>query len=295
LKIIPLGSLFAGLAAILYAACCITIRLSTPHLTAMQMVFGRSVVGLLIVVAAARLMRLEIRGRRRGLLIVTGFVATTGFLCLNVALMILPVFEALALLYLAPAFAALFSPWLVDEKIAIGDWVLIGVAFAGTLLVIWTGYLSQGIQWGHLLAAGAGLCYGLDITLIRKSRSVNNSLVPFFYISAVGAVVCLAPFIWQTATSPIDIYGAAGMLALGILAACAMLAINKALGMLASPNVAVISMLELPLASVGAFLLFDEAIGWRALIGAGLIIFSAVGLNLKSGIAGWARTSSPVR
>lgn len=248
----------------------------------MQMVFGRSLVGAVFVIILARVLRLDLRGRRRGLLIFTGFVATTGFICLNIALMVLPVFEALALLYLAPVFAALFSPWLMGEKMDLRSWMLITTAFAGTLLVIWTGELSESIQWGHLLAAGSGLCYGLDVTLIRKSRSDNSALTPFFYISAVGTLVCLVPFLRQTAASPLTLTGITVMLSIGILAAGALLATNKALGTLASPNVAVVNMLELPLATVGAFMMFDETVGLRAAAGALLIIFSAVGLNLRS-------------
>ena len=164
----------------------------------------------------------------------------------------------------------------------IADWLLIATAFGGTLLIIWTGRLSGGIQLGHLLAAGSGLCYGLDITMIRKARAANNSLTPFFYISAVGTLACLGPFLWQTATAPIGLEGAAGMLAIGILAACALLATNKALGMLTAPNVGVISMLELPLASLGALMLFGETVGLRQLFGAALIVVSAIGLNFRS-------------
>ncbi len=273
------GVVYAVLAAFSYAAFDMSVRFYKPWLNAWEMMLGRSIFGVILVVVLARWTGVDLMGKNRIFLLVTGLIGTLGILCLMAALLLLTLFEALALLYLFPAFAAIFSPWVTNEKLEFSGWICIVIAFIGTLLIIWTGYVGGGLKWGHLLGLASGMCYGLTITLIRRLRSDNNPLTPFFYLSAVGAVVCVGPVLAQTKHLEIGLPGISGVIAIGALGACALLCSNKALGALPSPQVGVIGMIEVPLGALGGLIFFGERLNWQLLFGAGLILVSSVWLH----------------
>jgi len=56
--------------------------------------------------------------------------------------------------YLYPVFAALLSPFLVNERIGPKLWSLIGVAFCGTIFILWP---QDAASWFHGVPKGHGL------------------------------------------------------------------------------------------------------------------------------------------
>ena len=275
------GLYYAALAALFYAVFNVVLRFVEPHATVWQVIFGRSLFGLICVTLIARQQGIELTGKNRKLLLLNGLIATTSFTCLVAALLLVPIFEALALLYLFPAFAAFFSPRITGERMGGVEWFCIATSFVGTLLIIWPGHLNDSLEWGHLAGLAAGLLYGLTITVTRKLRAVNNALTPFFYISAVGTVACTAILLNLPGGFAMDLPGWTGIIILALLAAGAQLSSNKALGTLASAKVGVINMLEVPIGMVAGYFILGEAIGGRALSGAAFILGGALLLNFK--------------
>lgn len=209
-----------------------------------------------------------------------GVTGAAGVTALTVALIVLPLFEALVLLYLFPAFAALLSPWLTGDRVTGRQWCLVAAACAGSGLVLWSGQLVNGLQLGHLLALLAAFCLGLAFTLTRRISGDNSVLTPFFYICAAGIVVTTGPILFQPESLAISIAGLPALAAVALLATAAHLAGNKALTYLSSPQVGVICMAEVPFGAIIGLLLFGEYLGLRTLMGGVLIIAAGIGLNL---------------
>ena len=277
-----IGTLFAFLSAAIFAILNLAIRFSDPCLTVWHMMFGRSLFGVFAMVLLARCLKTDLLGCNRGQMTITGLTGMAGITCLTGSLILIPLFQALLLLYLYPAFAALLSPLVAGEEIGKKDWLFCAVAFSGTVMIIWTGQIQGGIQWGHLLGLAAAFAYGLYITLVRRLSSRNHSLVPYFYISCAGVVVCTAPLLAQQEMLCVGTTGLFWMLILAVLGAGAHLASNKALYYLPSPRVGVISMTEVFFGGIFGFLFFDESVGWRSILGGVLILSSAVCLTVKT-------------
>ncbi len=275
------GALYAFLSAGLFAMFNLAVKFSKPYLTIWQMMFGRSLLCLIVMAFIARWIGLNLLGQRRKILIVTGLTGMGAVISIMLALLLLPLFEALVLIYLYPIFAALASPRLTGEKMGPYEWMLIGFAFGGMILVLWSGHVGGRLQWGHLFGLTAAFMYGLTLTFIRLLSSKNNPLIPIFYICVAGCIFCIAPLLFQDAPFQIGINGFIGIFAITTLATLAQLAGNKALSLLPSPKVGVISMSEIVIGALCGFFLFSESLSWRSLIGGILIIGSGICISIR--------------
>jgi drug/metabolite transporter (DMT)-like permease len=276
------GVSFAFLSALLFAALNVALRFSEPYLTVWHVMFGRSLFGVAAMLAMARWMQIGLLGRHRPTLVLAGLAGVGGVTCLMAAIYLLPLFEALVLLYLYPVFAAMLSPYVAGDRIRGMDWLLIGLAFAGAVLILWPGQVAGRLQWGHLAGLAAAFGYGLSITLIRRVSAANSPLTPFFYISLVGIFVCIGPLLWQENPIVVQSRGALGLLVISVLAAAAHLASNKALSYLPSPKVGVIGTSEVVFGGILGLVLFNEPMGLRAVLGGCMIISSGVFLTIRS-------------
>ena len=138
-----LGLFYAFLAAAIFSSVNVAVRFSAPYLTVWHIMFGRSLFGVLAMAGVAKWMGMGLLGRRRATLLILGITGFGSLTCLVKALLLLPLFEALLLFYLYTPFTALLSPVLTRDRIRPLDWVFIGSAFAGTVLILWPeDYLS---------------------------------------------------------------------------------------------------------------------------------------------------------
>ncbi len=275
------GLVYAFVAAVCYAGLSTAIRFADAHMCIWHIIFYRSLFGVLVVGLLARMTGVWIFGRQRLTLCLLGLSGAFGVTALTVALILLPLFEALVLLYLFPAFAALLSPWLTSDHVSQRDWIFIGTSCFGTALVLWSGQLGSGIQWGHFLGLFASFCLGLTFTLIRRISADNSPLTPFFYICVAGIVVSIGPVLLQPTLLSISADGLPALLTVAVLATVAHLAGNKALVYLPSPRVGVILMSEVIFGAIIGLLIFGEFLGLQTLLGGVLIIGSGIGLNFN--------------
>ena len=283
LKDHQIGAFYGFLSTVLFSAVDLAIKLFEPYLSVWDMMLGRSLFGIVAIAILAKCSGVSLLGHGRGALVIIGLAGTTFIIFLTLALIMLPLFEAMVLIYLYPVFAALLSPRLTGEKMSSLDWLLIALAFIGTILILWPNHLEGQLRWGHLFGLSAAFLNGLILTLIRLVSARNNPLIPVFYINLAGCVICTGPFLWQNLPLQIETRGIMGLLAMSILATYAYLTINKALARLPSPRVGIIGMTEVVLGGVFGFLIFNESLYWRSILGAVLIVGSGICLILKPG------------
>lgn len=270
-----------GLALALSGAAFATVfdlltRFSSSGITPWTMLMARAVFGIVLVMFIAKKMNLTLIGRNRAGMLITGIITVAGVMCLTIALIRLPIFEALLLLYLYPAFAALFSPFLVGDKTTLKLWGLIGVAFVGTAIILWPGETALTLHTGHAFGMGAGLLQGLALTLVRLYSRDNNALTPFFYFCLAGFVVAAGALVLIDRPPGLNQSGLMVLAAIALTAALAQLSLCKALSCISSAEVGLIGMTEIVFGSILGFLIFQEAILPRQLVGGVLVIGSGL-------------------
>lgn len=276
-----------GAAQMLGAAAMFTIldaviKLGGHQLNVWQMSLGRYVVGAVAVVIMARLAGLSVLGRDRKLLLLRGAAGTVSFLGLIVALTSLELSVALVLFYLFPAFAALFAPWVTRERARGWEWPLIGLAFVGAVIILSPGQGAQTIGPGHIAALIAAASAGLSSSLIRRLRSNNNALTPYFYYCLVGCVICLiAAAGFSSPIVPVDAPAWGLWLAVGLLAMAGQLMMNLGFKHLTAHVGGVLLMSEVALGALVGVLILGESPGWRTAVGSMLIVGTAAIMSLS--------------
>ena len=276
------GLTFALLAAVFAAVYDILTRFYSSGITPWQILLARAIFGLALSVIMARTLGLNLLGRNRAGMLFIALTLVGAVLCLIFALFRLPVFAAVLLLYLYPVFAALFSPFLVNERMGPKLWSLISVAFCGAAFILWPQNLVWSVNWGHLLAIGAGLATGLALTLVRRYSQDNSPLTPFFYFCAVGAVVSVGALSFSAQAMEFSRAGLGVLVGIAITACLAQLCMIKSAACITSAEVGIIGMSEIVFGGLLSFLFFDEAVGLRQLCGGILVISSGVALALDT-------------
>lgn len=278
------GAGLAVLAAFLFSCLNVVIRFSDPYLTVWHMIFGRSLFGVVLLFFMARTLGVGLAGSKRWILFLLGWTGTIGIFLLTVALLRIPLFQALILFYTYPVVAALISPWLTPDTNSLRDWVCIALAFGGTGLILWSGRVSGlELDVGHMAGLGASLFMGLTLTLVRRVSGVNTPLAPIFYISVIGMVASLFPMLHPSVGLAVPLLGLAWLVAIGLFAVLAHIATNKALAYIASAKVGSISMLEVVFGAVYGYALFSEALDWSTLVGGTFILLAGIGLAQSGG------------
>ncbi len=188
----------------LLAVLCFTLldtiakRLVVDNLHPLQVVWGRyvfSFVPLLLVPIVSGWSRLATS--RPGLQLARGLTMIGATLAFFTGLRTLQLADAYALSYISPVLVALMSRFAFGERLTRWQHVALGLAFAGSLVVIRPAFAQAGnaIVFPLLMAVS----YAAYQVLTRIARRTDDATVCVFYASFVGAaLLTLAmPFVWQ--------------------------------------------------------------------------------------------------
>lgn len=179
--------------------------------------------------------------------------------------------------YLAPVFVVLASP-LLGERLTGKKLILPGVALLGMVFV--SGVLQGGISGGRgiILASGAAMLYASVMLLNRKLKSISAYDKTVIQLGVAAAVVL--PYALLTGgfdMSAMTVAGFVPLLIVGIVhTGFAYWLYFGALGQLPSQTVALFSYLDPVVAILLSALLLQEPLGWQGIVGAVLILGSAL-------------------
>ena len=185
--------------------------------------------------------------------------------------------NVLVLLSLAPVFAVLFSGVLMREWITGPAWVVVLLCMLGTWIMI-IGSHGQGHVSGDLMALGAAVVVGINLSMLRRSRSVRH--LPVIALSGAVAGLIVIPFASPLAVSPT---GFAVLLLMGcIQMPLALLLLTRSLYYLPSAETATFLVIEAVFGSLWAFLILSEAPTTATFLGGTLILMTLLVHILRS-------------
>lgn len=266
------------LSAFFFALVGVGVKLAGPDVGVWQVSFYRAVWGILIILGMAAVFRIKFLGPNISLLLIRGVSGTAGFLCMVVALRDIPMAEVMVLFYIFPAFAALFSPWLNDERVSGRQWLMVGLAFAGTVVILAHGGVHQ-IRIGHLAALGTAVLAGLNTALVRRLSGEHSPYcIYFFFCLAATAVSGGGLLAGHEALIP-SARGLAYLALIGVAATAGQVLMNKGFVHLPAAEGGVVLMSQVLIAAAWGVLFFGEPLTWRLAIGGGLIMAGGAGLS----------------
>ena len=252
-----------------------------PDLNTFEIMFLRSLIGLLIVVtigAFAGTLR-QIKTNRLGLHVLRNTAHFTGQNLWFLAVAFIPFSQLFALEFSTPLWVALLAPLFLNEALTRRRLLSVGIGFSGVLIVARPD-LSQ-LNPAILAAMACAICFACSLMTTKKLTTDQSITCILFWLTFMqlgmgGVAVALTGGV----SIPQGINHTWVMI-ISIGGLTAHFCIAKALALAPAIVVIPLDFLRLPLISLVGFLAYDESFEWVVVFGAALI-FAAVFVNLQT-------------
>lgn len=204
-----------------------------------------------------------------------GFRTVAGFTGISLqfaAMASLPLADATAIGFLNPIFAMMLAIPILGERVGPVRWGTAALAFVGALILIRPG--GAGFQPAALLALGAAVIFGLEITLVKRLSDRQPPLQILGTNNAIGLVIASVAvvFVWQTPS----LLGWAVLAAVGALLLAAQACYIAAMRAAEASFFVPFSYSTLIFAALLDLAIFGVMPDAQSLVGAGIIILAAL-------------------
>lgn len=135
------------------------------------------------------------------------------------AFMLLPMPEALSLMFLMPFFVTLLSVTFLRERVNVWAWISVGIGFLGVMIVLRPGF--RALNFGHLCALVAAMSNAVGVIAYRQAGH-NSPRLSLFGSSLIGPLVgngvLMMPHVsWPVGVDWVFLFGYGLLAALGQL------------------------------------------------------------------------------
>jgi len=179
-------------ASLLFAITGAFAKLLSNSISSVEIVFFRNITGLIIISYAIYKVPLIQSGGKPLLLFLRGFIGFSALLMYFYNIANIPLAEAQTFTKTSPIFTAIFSYFLLKEKLSFQAWLGIFVGFIGIIFI--TGFdistLSKTDYLGILSGVGAGLAY-TSIRELKKYYNTRAIVFSFMFIGTLGPVILM--------------------------------------------------------------------------------------------------------
>ena len=248
------------------------------QLTTFQILFFRSIIGLLIVgffLGCSGWRQIFTKCLRVHLLRnLSHFGGQFGWFY---GIAFIPLAEVFALEFTVPVWTAVLATVLLKEQITRARVAAILFGVVGVFLILRPGLAV--IRPAALAVLGCAFCYALSHTLTRKLARVDTPLTILFYMTAIqlplGFVSSI--FDWTTPTLAMLPW----IILVGVAALSGHYCMAQALAIADAIIVVPMDFLRLPLIAAVGFLFYGENLDWFVLAG-GMVMFTGNFLNIQA-------------
>ena len=153
------------------------------HIPAVEIVFFRSVVSLVLSFSFLKLKQIPIWGNNKKLLIARGMAGAISLVLYFTTLQAIPLAGAVTIQFLSPIFTAILGIFIVNEKVAKRQWLFFLISFAGVVII--QGVDNRITTFYFFIGILAALFSGIAFNIIRKLNVSENPVVIVFYFPLV--------------------------------------------------------------------------------------------------------------
>jgi drug/metabolite transporter (DMT)-like permease len=253
------------------------------QIPAVEVAFCRFAFGLLAMLPLQGRRGIQLVGRDRRGLLKRGIWGALAVFFYFLSLQTTTLTHAQLLNYASMVFAPLFSLLLLNERLPRRAVTAIFVAVGGICLITLQGGFAGGLNLGDGYGLLSGILAGASITEIRRLRQTETAWSVFFYLCIVGlpvtggaALLLGQPFVMPTAA------GWWVLLGLAASSVGGQILLTFGYKYVRAGEGGLITMSQLVYSAFAGVLLFHEPLTALTLVGAGLILGSALWLNVGS-------------
>lgn len=269
-------------AGFLFSCMGIFVKLGAEYFSSAELVFYRSVFGLVLLYVVVIVRRLPLRTAHFGNHAWRGITGMIALLLFFHTISILPLATAITLNYTSPLFFAVLMVVVLGERPRVFLVLALLTGFGGVVLLLQPGF-EQELWRTQLMGVTAGALSGfayLNVKQLGKLGEPEWRVVFYFtLISSVGSMLWMIGKTWHT----IGWHELWILLGLGITATLAQLALTRAHHEGDSLVVGALAYSTVIFASLWGVLLWNEVLSWQE--------WTAIAIIVLSGIVA-ARTSS---
>ena len=191
--------------------------------------------------------------------------------CLFISWGHLPLAQAALIKQTAPFFIPLIALFWLRERITRVTVLAIGVGFVGVWLILDP---TGGVPWIALLALFGAALGGTAKVVVRRMRATESSVVIVFYFAFFTSFISAVPaiLVWQTP----NWLELAWMLLMAGMATLAQLLLSKGYGYAPAGQLGPFTYASVVFAAVMGYLLWQESLSMRAVVGIGLVTTAGI-------------------
>lgn len=238
------------------------------NIPAMEVVFFRSFVALVIGLFLLRKANESWVGSHRGLLLARGIFGTLALFSFFITLRQMPLGSAVTIQYLSPIFTTIIAIFLLKENVMPLQWLFFAISFLGILMIkgfdsrVSVTYLGVGI----FSAVASGFAYNM----VRSLKGKEHPVLVVVHFQLIGAVLggIYTIFHWQTPT----LLEWAYLIIIGVMTHLGQINLTKALQLEKIATVSIYNYLGIFYALFYGYFFFDESYGVAALLGMALVL-----------------------
>ncbi len=261
-----------------FAAMAVGGRELSGHMTTFQILFFRSLVGLLIIgFFLGRSNWRQIFTKLIKIHILRNFAHFGGQFGWFYGIALIPLAEVFALEFTVPVWTAVLATVLLGERITRPRIAAIAFGLMGVVLILRPGLAV--INPASLAVLGGALGYALSHTLTRKLAQVDTPLTILFYMTLIQLPLGLATSILDWSAPSMTMWP--WIIVVGVAALSGHYCMARALAIADAIVVVPLDFLRLPLiAGVGA-IFYSEPLDWLVLVGGG-VMFTGNLINIRA-------------
>jgi len=249
------------------------------HLDTFELMFWRSIIGVIIVLtigsAVGTLKQVNTRDFRKHVL--RNLAHFIGQNLWFFALPLIPLAQVFALEFTVPVWVMIFAALFLGEKMTPTRLFSVALGFSGILLVARPDTAT--ISAGFIAAALAAVAFAATTILTKQMTSRDSITKIMFWLVVMQAVFGLVTAGYDGHITLPSAQTAPWLILVGICGLLAHFCIARALTVAPAMIVSPIDFARLPIIVVVGIILYDEPLQWTAIIGA-VIIFAANYLNI---------------
>jgi len=246
----------------------VAARQLTGHMPAIEILFLRSVVALVVLLALApRVGVAAYLTHRLPLHVARNLVHFSGQYLWVCGIALAPLAVVTAIEFTTPVWVALLAAILFGERISPPRWVAIGGGIAGVLIIVHPG--ASGFGTGALIILVGAFGFAGSILLVKRLLLTEHVFTVIFYMSLIQLPLGLAGslFVWV----PPQLIDLPWIVAMGATSLTAHYSMGRALALGDASFVLPLDFLRLPCIALTALLLYREPIDAWTMLGAALI------------------------
>ncbi|MDZ7816508.1 MAG: DMT family transporter [Planctomycetota bacterium] len=184
------GPLYMVLSALFFSLTALFVKELKPRYDFFEIVFVRSLFGLVLVTFYIIQSNASFWGNRKGVLIARGLFGFVGLMCYFFAVQnMASLSDAIMLLHTNPIFVALLAPFILKEKASPVRYMLIAFAFIGALMIIKPSFELSSLY--SLVGLCAGMAAAVAYVFIRKATLTESAATIMFYFPFISVILTL--------------------------------------------------------------------------------------------------------